>query len=41
MAAVSGYDGFISCSHRHDAVPGPGLQASVARFAKPWYKMRH
>ena len=40
MAAVSGYDGFISYSHRHDAVLGPVLQASIARFAKPWYRMR-
>lgn len=40
MVAVSGYDGFISYSHRHDAVLGPVLQASVARFTKPWYRMR-
>ena len=40
MAAVSGYDGFISYSHKHDVVLGPELQTSLARFAKPWYRMR-
>ena len=40
MAAVSGYDGFISYSHKHDVVLGPALQTSLERFAKPWYKMR-
>src|SRR5437762_10757800 len=40
MAAVSGYDGFISYSHKHDAALGPALQANLARFAKPWYRMR-
>jgi TIR domain len=40
MAAVSGYDGFISYSHKHDTVLGPALQTNLERFAKPWYKMR-
>src|SRR5271165_5402958 len=40
MAEVSGYDGFISYSHKHDAVFGPALQTSLERFAKPWYRMR-
>jgi hypothetical protein len=40
MAEVSGYDGFISYSHKHDAALGPALQADLARFAKPWYRMR-
>ena len=40
MAAVSGYDGFISYSHKHDAVLGPALQTNLERFAKPWYKIR-
>ena len=40
MAAVSGYDGFISYSHKHDAALGPALQTNLERFAKPWYKMR-
>lgn len=40
MAPVSGYDGFISYSHQHDAVLGPVLKTSLERFAKPWYKMR-
>jgi WD40 repeat protein len=39
-ATVSGYDGFISYSHQHDAALGPALQTSLERFAKPWYKMR-
>ena len=40
MAAVSGYDAFISYSHRHDAMLGPALQTDLQRFAKPWYRMR-
>ena len=40
MAPVSGYDAFISYSHQHDNVLGPLLQASLERFAKPWYRMR-
>jgi hypothetical protein len=40
MSAVSGYDAFISYSHKHDAVLGPELQAELQRFAKPWYRMR-
>jgi WD40 repeat protein len=40
MATADGYDGFISYSHKHDAVLGPLLQTNVERFAKPWYKMR-
>jgi MTH538 TIR-like domain (DUF1863) len=40
MAAVSGYDGFISYSHRHDGAFGPALQSNLARFAKPWYRVR-
>jgi hypothetical protein len=40
MAAVSGYDGFISYSHMHDATLGPALQTNLERFAKPWYRMR-
>ena len=40
MAAASGYDGFISYSHKHDAVLGPALQSNLERFAKPWYRMR-
>jgi hypothetical protein len=40
MAAVSGYDAFISYSHKHDAMIGPALQSDLQRFAKPWYKMR-
>jgi hypothetical protein len=40
MAAVSGYDGFISYSHKHDGAFGPALQTSLERFAKPWYRMR-
>jgi len=40
MASVSGYDGFISYSHQHDAVLGPALKVNLERFAKPWYKTR-
>ena len=40
MTAASGYDAFISYSHKHDAVLGPTLQAELQRFAKPWHKMR-
>lgn len=40
MAAVSGYDAFISYNHQHDAVLGPALQGDLERFAKPWYRMR-
>src|ERR1700730_3047129 len=40
VAAVSGYDGFISYSHKHDAALGPALQTSLERFATPWYRMR-
>ena len=40
MAAASGYDAFISYSHKHDAVLGPALQTELQRFAKPWHKMR-
>jgi hypothetical protein len=40
MAAASGYDAFISYSHKHDAVLGSALQTELQRFAKPWHKMR-
>jgi len=40
VALVSGYDAFISYSHRHDGVLGPVLQADLERFAKPWHRMR-
>ncbi len=40
MAAGSGYDAFISYSHRHDAALGPALKGELERFAKPWYQMR-
>jgi MTH538 TIR-like domain (DUF1863) len=40
VATPSGYDAFISYSHQHDRVLGPALQASLERFAKPWYRMR-
>ena len=40
MAADSGYDGFISYSHQHDAAIGPALQTDLQRLAKPWYKIR-
>jgi hypothetical protein len=40
MATASGYDGFLSYSHEHDAVLGPTLQAELERFAKPWYRIR-
>src|SRR4029077_88574 len=40
MATASGYDGFISYSHKHDAVLGPALQTDLARFATPWYRTR-
>ena len=40
MAAVSGYDAFISYGHGDDRVFAARLQADLQRFAKPWYKMR-
>ena len=40
MAADAGYDGFISYSHKQDAVLGPMLQTNLERFAKPWYRIR-
>jgi WD40 repeat protein len=40
MTAGSGYDAFISYSHRHDAALGPALKGDLERFAKPWYRMR-
>ena len=40
MAAIPGYDAFISYSHKHDAVLGPALQSGLEQFAKPWYRMR-
>jgi WD40 repeat protein len=40
MASASGYDAFISYSHRHDRVLGPRLQAGLQRLAKPWYRIR-
>ena len=40
MMADTGYDAFISYSHKHDAMLGPALQANLERFAKPWYRMR-
>ena len=34
------YDGFISYSHAADDLLAPRLQASLQRFAKPWWKRR-
>jgi hypothetical protein len=40
MASPTGYDAFISYSHRHDGRIAPALEIALERFAKPWYKMR-
>jgi len=40
VAEVSGYNAFISYSHKHDAVLGTALQHDLEHFAKPWYRMR-
>ena len=35
-----GYDGFLSYSHAADGKLAPALQASLQRYAKPWYRRR-
>jgi WD40 repeat protein len=40
MATASGFDAFISYSHRHDLALGPALQTGLERFVKPWYRPR-
>jgi WD40 repeat protein len=40
VAPESGYDAFISYSHRHDEWLAQALQRGLERFAKPWYRAR-
>ena len=37
---MTGYDAFISYSHRADGRLAPALQAGLHQFAKPWYRLR-
>jgi len=39
-AVVSGYDAFLSYSHKHDEVLGRSLHSALRRFAKPWYRIQ-
>jgi WD40 repeat protein len=37
---AAGYDAFLSYSHAADGRLAPALRTGLARFAKPWYKLR-